>query len=101
MCIRDSIRVGSARKNLLPNLRLFETQPATVWTGPGRILAIAISDNDRKPTRLIAQALTDPSVAAPAAAWRGAMDWLSQMGPRDTRLLVNWAVPPPPVGATP
>eukprot|EP00969_Alexandrium_andersonii_P226537 10003944-Alexandrium_andersonii.AAC.1 len=48
----------------------------------------------RRPAGLVVQDLTDPRVAAPAVAWRGASDWFTHMEPGDACLLINWEVKP-------
>eukprot|EP00969_Alexandrium_andersonii_P303551 13419595-Alexandrium_andersonii.AAC.1 len=79
--------MDSAARGFLPDLDLFGTRPVATWTGPVRIVAMDLAREGRRPTRLIVQDLTDPTVTAPAVAWRGASDWFTQMGPGGTCLL--------------
>eukprot|EP00969_Alexandrium_andersonii_P048464 2126388-Alexandrium_andersonii.AAC.1 len=55
---------------------------------------MGLAREGRRPTRLVAQDLTDPTVTAPAVAWRSASDWFTHMGPGGACLLVNWEVKP-------
>eukprot|EP00969_Alexandrium_andersonii_P215330 9511028-Alexandrium_andersonii.AAC.1 len=78
------LRIDTAAHGLLPDLDLFGPRPATAWTGPVRIVSMDLAREGRRPARLVAQDLTDPRIAAPAVAWRGATDWFTHMGPGDT-----------------